>query len=322
MEVLQDLNLKKDPDLLVGAELSDDAGIYRLTDEIALVQTLDFFTPIVNDPFDFGRIAAANALSDVYAMGGRPLTAMNIVCFPIRDLDKTIIRSILRGGLEVIHEANATMVGGHSVEDPELKYGLSVTGVVHPEAFLTNAGAKPGDLLVLTKPLGTGILATALKAGQLNEKSTRELTRLMTTLNRSAAEAAVEIGANACTDITGFGLLGHCLELARASRVGLKIDTGKVPIIADTLTFCSIGLVPGGSYINQKFCSAELKIDPSVDPILLDVLFDPQTSGGLLISVPRNKVAALVQKLIENKTPSAAVIGEVVKALPGTICCG
>ncbi len=321
MEALQDLNLKKDPDLLVGAELSDDAGIYRLTDEIALVQTLDFFTPIVNDPFDFGQIAAANALSDVYAMGGRPLTAMNIVCFPIKVLDKTIIRSILRGGLEVIHEANATMVGGHSVEDPELKYGLSVTGVVHPEAFLTNAGAKPGDLLVLTKPLGTGILATALKAGELNEKSTRELTRLMTTLNRGAAEAAVEAGANACTDITGFGLLGHCLELARASRVGLKIDTGQVPIIADTLTFCSIGLVPGGSHINQKFCSGNLKIDPSVDPILLDVLCDPQTSGGLLISVSRNKVAALVQKLIENKTPSAAVIGEVVEALPGTIRC-
>lgn len=313
--------MEKDPNLLVGIDVSDDAGIYRLTDEIALIQTLDFFTPIVNDPFDFGRIAAANALSDVYAMGGRPLTAMNIVCFPIKDMDKSILRSILQGGLEIIHKANAVMVGGHSVEDPELKYGLSVTGIIHPKKFLTNASARPGDLLILTKPLGTGILATALKAGELDNKTTRQITELMATLNKDAAEAIEEVGANACTDITGFGLLGHCLEMAKASNVGIKINTKKVPVIPEAKTFASMGLVPGGSYTNQKFCSKHLEIDSSIDPILLDIMSDPQTSGGLLISVPKNKAPSLVQKLIERNTPSASIIGEVVKKTPGTIQC-
>ncbi len=301
--------------------MSDDAGIYRLTNEIALVQTLDFFTPIVNDPFEFGRIAAANSLSDVYAMGGRPLTAMNIVCFPVKDMDKSILRSILQGGLEVIHKANAAMIGGHSVEDPELKYGLSVTGIVHPQKFLTNAGAKPGDLLILTKPLGTGILATALKAGVLDEETTRQITELMVTLNKGAAEAMAEVGANACTDITGFGLLGHCLEMAKASNVGIKINTKKVPVIPEAKTFASMGLVPGGGYANRRFCSKRLEIDPSVDPILIDVMSDPQTSGGLLISVSESKADSLVRKLIEKNTPSASIVGEVVKKLPGIIRC-
>lgn len=313
--------MKKDPNLLVGIDVSDDAGIYRLTGEIALVQTLDFFTPIVNDPFEFGRIAAANALSDVYAMGGRPLTAMNIVCFPIKDMDKSILRSILQGGLEVIHKANAAMIGGHSVEDPELKYGLSVTGIVHPQKFLTNAGAEPGDLLILTKPLGTGILATALKAGELDKKTTRQITELMVTLNKGAAEAIAEVGANACTDITGFGLLGHCLEMARASNVEIKINTKKVPVIPEAKTFASMGLVPGGSYTNRKFCSKHLEIDSSVEPILLDIMSDPQTSGGLLISVSKSKAPSLVQKLIEKNTPSASIVGEVVKKSPGIIRC-
>lgn len=305
----------------MGIDVSDDAGIYRLTDEIALVQTLDFFTPIVDDPFDFGRIAAANALSDVYAMGGRPLTAMNIVCFPIKDMDKAILRSILQGGLEVIHEAGATMIGGHSIEDPELKYGLSVTGIVHPEKFLTNAGAKPGDFLILTKPLGTGILATALKAGELNEKTTGRITALMVTLNKGAAEATAAVGVNACTDVTGFGLLGHCLEMARASNVGIRINAPKVPFIPEAKTFAAMGLVPGGGYANRKFCANHLEIDPSVDPLLLDIMSDPQTSGGLLISVPQDKAPSLVQELLEKNTPSASIIGEVVGNSPGTICC-
>ena len=207
-----------------------------MTDDIALIQTLDFFTPIVDDPFDFGRIAATNALSDVYAMGGRPLTAMNIVCFPIKDMDKSVLSSILQGGLEIVHQSNAVMVGGHSVEDPELKYGLSLTGIVHPRKFLTNAGAKPGDLLVLTKPLGTGILATALKANMLNEEAAGSVTEQMATLNKGAAEAMIEVGVNACTDITGFGLLGHCIEMARASKVGIGIDTRKVPIMPGVKT--------------------------------------------------------------------------------------
>jgi selenide,water dikinase len=317
--VLNGLSLQSDPNLLVGIETSDDAGVYRLTPEIAIIQTLDFFTPIVNDPYDFGRVAAANSLSDVYAMGGKPLTTMNIVCFPIKEMDKIILRSILEGGLEIIHKAGAVMVGGHSVEDPELKYGLSVTGIVHPEHFLTNAGAKPGDFLVLTKPLGTGILATALKGRMLDENTTTKITELMATLNKDAAEVMTEIGVNACTDITGFGLLGHSLEMAKGSKVGIRIYADKVPIIPEALTYASMGMVPVGSHLNQKFCSRHLDIDSKIDPLLIDLLGDAQTSGGLLISVPASRSNELTQKLLEKKVPSAAVIGEVVNEPVGII---
>lgn len=310
---------ENDPDLLVGAATSDDAGVYRITPEIALIQTIDFFTPIVNDPFDFGRIAAANALSDVYAMGGQPLTAMNIVCFPIKEMEKAVLRSILEGGLEVIHRAGAVMVGGHSIEDPELKYGLSVTGLVHPERLLTNGGAKPGDFLVLTKPLGTGVLATALKARKLNEQLTVEITELMATLNRDGAEAMLEVGVNAATDITGFGLLGHALEMAKASKVGIRLYAQEVPLIPEALTFASMGLVPEGSHLNRKFCSRHMDIAPGVDAMLVDVLADAQTSGGLLISVPENRVNLLIQKLIERKTPAARVVGQVLSEPVGVI---
>lgn len=313
------LIFEKDPNLLVGIETCDDAGIYRLTDQIALIQTLDFFTPIVNDPYDFGRIAAANSFSDVYAMGGKPLTAMNIVCFPIKDMDKAILRSVIEGGLEIIHKAKAIMIGGHSVEDPELKYGLSVTGTVHPQKFLTNAGARPGDLLILTKPLGTGILATALKANKLDEKVIIEITELMAALNKDAAEVMVDVGVHACTDITGFGLLGHSLEMAKASKVGLRIYTEKVPVIPAAITFASMGMVPAGSFANQKFCSHHLDIDPSIDPIILDIISDAQTSGGLLISVSEKQASFLIQKLQERKTPSAHIIGEVLKEPMGAI---
>lgn len=295
--------------------------MYRLTEEIALIQTLDFFTPIVDDPHDFGRIAAANSLSDVYAMGGQPLTAMNIVCFPIKSMDRSILRSILQGGLEILRLAGAAMVGGHSVDDEELKYGLSVTGIVHPERFLTNAGSRPGDVLVLTKPLGTGILATALKAGQLDAEATARLTALMVTLNRGAAEAAAEVGVNACTDITGFGLLGHCLEMARASSVGMVLSSEKVPILPEARTFASLGLIPGGSYANRNYCAQDLEIDPAVDPILADIMSDPQTSGGLLLSVPRDRASLLTRKLAGKNSPAADIIGEVVEENPGTIRC-
>jgi selenide,water dikinase len=311
-EILRGLPPEKDPKLLVGVEKWADAAIYRLTPEIALVQTLDFFTPIVNDPFNFGRIAAANSLSDVYAMGGRPITAMNIVSFPVKELDKSILRTILEGGLEVIHQAGAVMAGGHSVEDPELKYGLSVTGVVHPERFLTNDNAKEGDVLVLTKPLGTGVLATALKGGALNEKLTNEVTELMATLNRGAAEAMMEVGVNSVTDITGFGLLGHALEMARASEVGMRLYAREVPIITEALTFASMGMVPGGSFRNRNFCASHVNVAPGLDPILIDLLSDAQTSGGLLISVPGEKADLLVQKLLEKRAPAAKVIGEVL----------
>lgn len=303
----------------MGIETCDDAGIYRLTDDLALIQTLDFFTPIVDNPYDFGRIAAANSLSDVYAMGGRPLTAMNIVCFPIREMEKAILRSILEGGLEIVHKAEAIIIGGHSVDDKELKYGLSVTGIVHPEKFLTNADAKPGDILVLTKPLGIGILATALKGNKLDTKTITKITELMATLNKDAAEVMVEVGVNACTDITGFGLLGHALEMAKASKVGLRIYAEKVPIIPEAVTFASMGMVPGGSFSNRKFCSKYLDIDHSIDSIFLDILSDAQTSGGLLISVPEKSATLLVEKLLERNTPAASIIGEVLKEPVGVI---
>ena len=245
-------------------------------------------------------------------MGGKPLTTMNIVCFPIKQMDKAILRTILEGGLEVIHQAGAVMAGGHSVEDPELKYGLSVTGLVHPDRFLTNDNAKPGDVLVLTKPLGTGILATVLKGGGLDEKLTEEITELMATLNKGAAEAMMEVGVNAATDITGFGLLGHALEMAKASKVGMKLYARDVPIIPEALIFASMGMVPEGSYRNRNFCSKHIDISSNLDPLLLDLLADAQTSGGLLISVHEKKADILVQKLIEKKTPAAKIVGEVL----------
>jgi selenide, water dikinase len=311
-DILNGLAFRKDPNLLVGIETSDDAGVYRLTPDIALIQTVDFFTPIVNDPYDFGRVAAANSLSDVYAMGGKPLTAMNIVCFPIREMDKMILRSILEGGLEIIHRAGAIMVGGHSVEDPELKYGLSVTGIVHPERFLTNAGSKPGDFLVLTKPLGTGILATALKGRMLDEPTARKITEIMADLNKDAAEVMEDVGVNACTDITGFGLLGHALEMAKAGNVAMRIYADKVPVIPEAIRSASVGMVPVGSHLNQKFCAQHLDIPSSIDRLLVNIFADAQTSGGLLISVPGPKCNELVEKLLERKTPSASIIGEVL----------
>ncbi len=320
-EALKGLKLVKDPNLLVGIEGSDDAGVYKLTDDLALVQTVDFFTPIVNDPYDFGRIAATNALSDIYAMGGRPLTAMNIVCYPIKDkaMGSSVLRAILEGGLDTIHKAEAVLVGGHSVEDPELKYGLSLTGVVHPQKFLANSGSKVGDLLVLTKPLGTGILATALKAKMLDEQVTRRITELMAALNKDAAEAMVETGVNACTDVTGFGLLGHALEMARASNVVMQIYADKVPLISEAKKYAAMGLIPGGSHANQNFCSQDLDVESKIDPVVLALLTDAQTSGGLLISVPAERAPRLVQKLEDRNTPAASIIGEVLGKGPGLI---
>jgi selenide,water dikinase len=318
-EILGGLPPEKDVNLLVGAEKWADAVIYRLTPEIALVQTLDFFTPIVNDPYNFGRIAAANSLSDIYAMGGKPVTAMNIVCFPVKEMEKAVLRSILEGGLKVIHQAGAVMAGGHSVEDPEVKYGLSVTGVVHPDKFLTNDNAKPGDVLVLTKPLGTGILTTALKGGMLDEKLTSEITELMADLNKGASEAMMEVGVNAVTDVTGFGLLGHSLEMAKASKVCIRLYAKEVPVIHEALAFASMGMVPEGSLRNRNFCSHLVDVSPALDAALMDILSDAQTSGGLLISVPSEKANLLTEKLIEKKTPAAKIVGEVLKKPEGTI---
>lgn len=273
----------------------------------------------MNDPYDFGRIAAANSLNDVYAMGGKPLTAMNICCFPVKKMEKSLFRDILRGGADVIHQSGAVLAGGHSVEDSELKYGLSVTGVVHPERFLTNERAKPGDNLILTKPLGTGILSTALRSRKLDEKTTKKITAVMAELNRGAAEAMIEVGVSSVTDITGFGLIGHALVMAKASKVGMHLYAGKVPIIPEALTFASRGFVPEGSKRNRQFCSKHVDVAAGVDPLLIDVLADAQTSGGLLISVPENKTAMLVQRLQDKNTPAASVIGEVMSKPAGVI---
>lgn len=293
-------------------ERADDAGVYKLSENLAIIQTVDFFTPIVDDPYMFGQIAAANALSDVYAMGGKPLTAMNIVCFPVKTMDISVLREILKGGLDKMREAGVTLVGGHSVEDSELKYGLSVTGTIHPSKVLTNVGAEPGDRLILTKPLGTGIINTAIKAGMADEKSIEMVTSYMARLNNMASEVMQEIGARACTDVTGFGLLGHAFEMIQGTGKGIIIYSSKVPIFPGAVNFAEMGLVPGGTYRNRDFRIHQVDVDPRVSPYLLDILFDPQTSGGLLIATSGEKAEEMVKRLKERGIEEAAIIGEVV----------
>ena len=314
-----ELPRETDPNLIVGQETSEDAGVYRLSDDIALVQTLDFFTPIVNDPYDFGRIAAANALSDVYAMGGRPLIAMNIVCFPIGTMDKEILKEILRGGLEKIHEAGAVLAGGHSVDDVELKYGLSVTGLVSPDKVWTNGGAQPGDALILTKPLGTGILATAIKAGLISPEAEKQVIEVMATLNNKAAEVMSTYSVHACTDITGFGLLGHALEMARASEVTISIEVHKIPVLSEVLDHAGMGLVPAGSYANKNFCAGHVREVGNIDPMYLDIIADAQTSGGLLIALASNEVEQALLDLKVAGIQEVVLIGHVVERSKGFI---
>ncbi|ACL02175.1 Selenophosphate synthase (Selenide, water dikinase) [Desulfatibacillum aliphaticivorans] len=276
---------QKHPDLLVGTSTSDDAGVFRLTPDIALVQTLDFFTPIVDSPYHFGQIAAANSLSDVYAMGGRPLTAMNIVCFPVCDLPNSVLTETLRGGLDKMTEAGVALAGGHSVDDKEFKYGLSVTGVVHPSKILTNANVKKGDLLVLTKPIGTGVLATAVK-GQVDfQESESLLIEISGTLNRRAGEIMHTFEPHACTDVTGFGLAGHALEMSKGSNLSVTLFAHEAMFIPKALELASMGLLPAGTYANRQFCENYTKVHPSVEQVQADLVFDPQTSGGLLVSM-------------------------------------
>ena len=290
----------------------EDAGIYKLSDELALVQTVDFFTPIVDDPYDFGQIAVANALSDVYAKGGKPLLAMNIVCFPVDKMDISILRAILQGGLDKLKEADTLLVKGHSVDDPELKYGLAVTGTIHPDNVVLNNTVKVGDQLILTKPLGTGIISTAIKKGLAEKHTIDKIVKSMTTLNRKASELMVETGVNACTDITGFGLLGHACEMIEDTRVGMTITAASVPIFVEAKGFAEMGMIPGGLNRNRDYREPMVDISPSVPGYLADILFDPQTSGGLLISVPRDKAAGLLKNLHRAGIAEAAIIGEVV----------
>jgi selenide,water dikinase len=308
----------RDPNLMRGLASPDDAGVYRISDELAIIQTIDFFTPIVDDPYTFGQIAVANALSDVYAMGGKPLTTMNVVCFPVKSMDITVLKEILRGGVDKILEAGALLIGGHSIEDDELKYGLSVTGTVHPKRLVTNAGARAGDKLILTKPLGTGIISTAIKAKMAGEETAARIAESMATLNKRASELMQEIGIHAATDITGFGLIGHTAQMAVNSRAGITIFSDSVPVFPEVADFAEQGLCPGGLYRNREFYSPSVTIDDKVPAHTQDILFDPQTSGGLLISLAPTKASRLQDKL-KQAGITAAIVGEVTRQPRGKI---
>jgi len=306
------LDLPVDPNLIVGLDQADDAGVYRVSDDLALVQTVDFFPPMVDDPYSFGQIAAANALSDIYAMGGTPKTAMNIVAFPAKTMDISILRSIIEGGLDKMREAGVVLVGGHTVEDSELKYGLSVTGYIHPGRILTKKNLQSGDLLILTKPVGTGIVSTAIKAGLADPSLTDKVTRAMATLNKDAALVMEDFSVHACTDITGFGFLGHLAEMVVDSGKGVHIWSKSVPMYPEALEWAAMGLIPAGAYNNRNFRGAFVDFAINVPQRVQDLLFDPQTSGGLLIAVGDKEAERLVAALKAKGVNSAAIVGEVV----------
>ena len=305
-QLLGDLPVRRDENLLVGFDKSDDASVYRVSDELALVQTVDFFPPIADDPRLFGQIAATNALSDVYAMGGEPKLCLNILAVP-ESMGGGTVREILRGGYEKVYEAGALITGGHSIFDDEPKYGLAVTGFVRPDRVLTNSGARPGDVLFLTKPLGIGVLTSAQKAELLSAEGQALAARLMTTLNRGARDAMVRFRVHACTDVTGFGFLGHACEMAQGSDVQLEIDTNGIELIGEALEFARMGVLPAGLYRNRSF--AEPHVDPgSVELARQDLLYDPQTSGGLLIAVDPADADALYDAL-RGAVPCAQRVG-------------
>lgn len=284
-DILKGLVLPENPALLVGLHTRDDAGVYQLGEEMALIQTLDFFTPMVDDPFIFGQIAAANAINDIYAMGGKPLLAMNIVCYPQCE-DLSLLEKILQGGLSKVKEAGALLVGGHTVDDLEPKYGLSVSGLVHPAQIISNSGACPGDLLYLSKPLGNGVIATAIKAEMAAPQDVEEAVGWMTMLNKAGAEAMQEAGIKSATDITGFGFLGHLFEMASASDVQVEVYAGQIPFMAGALEYAGLGLIPGGAYSNRDYLEGKVVYTGKMDANRRDLLFSPETAGGLLMAVP------------------------------------
>jgi selenide,water dikinase len=312
------LHFPSDPNVLRGVDSRDNAGVYRLTDELAIVQTVDFFTPVVDDPYTFGQIAVANSLSDIYTMGARPLTAMNLVCFPRDTLEPSVLKEILRGGLDKMTEAKVALVGGHSVDDPELKYGLSVTGVVDPQRLITNGGARIGDRLILTKPLGTGIISTALKNGAASKLVIDRVAASMATLNDKSSAAMRDADAHSCTDITGFGFLGHALQMAQNSGVGFVIAGGAVPFFPEAIDFSVAGFLPGGLQRNRDYYSTCVTFASGISEHLRRVLFDPQTSGGLLISVGAASAAALLG-VLRGAGLGAVAVGDVVGEPSGKI---
>lgn len=306
------LTQRPDDRLLVGAGDNEDAAVLRFPAGKAMVQTVDFLTPVVNDPYLFGRIAAANALSDVYAMGGEPWSAMNIVCFPVKNLPKEMLRDALQGGYDALLEAGAVLAGGHSVEDEEFKYGLAVTGCIDPEHMATNRGLRAGDRLLLTKPIGTGVLATAVKGRWENSAELEAcLGRWAGRLNKAGGEAIQTFGLLGATDVTGFGLGGHVLEMARASKVGVELTLADVPIMDGALDLAGMGLVPAGSFANKNFCSSQVAVADGLDAVRVDLVFDAQTSGGLVLAVPQERVEA-VQAFLRERGDMAACIGTVV----------
>ncbi|MGI4787286.1 MAG: selenide, water dikinase SelD [Janthinobacterium lividum] len=310
-------NIPRDPKVIVGFGTLDDAGVYKLSDTQALVQTVDFFPPMVDDPYLFGEVAAANALSDIYAMGGLPLTALNITCFPA-SLDLGILNSILRGGLAKCQEAGVALMGGHTVDAPEIKFGLSVTGTIHSDHIWTNAGAQVGDTLVLTKPIGVGVITTGIKQGVSSQEAIDAALTSMRTLNRAARDAAASVGPNACTDVTGFSLMGHLYQMLRASHATARVYADQIPFLPGALELARQGIGPGGTQRNKAYFGEYVSLSSAMDPAVTELLFDPQTSGGLLVSVSGDKKDALLDAMAVHNVP-ATVIGEVIHTSDGHV---
>jgi selenide,water dikinase len=299
-----------DPNLIVGFDTADDAGVYRLRDDLALVQTLDFFTPIVDDPYDYGRIAALNSINDVWAMAGTPITAMAITCFPKKGVDPAILADIMRGGLETINKYGVTLIGGHSVDNEQIMFGYSVTGVIDPNKVATNSGARPGDIIILTKPLGTGVISTGIKKAQASDAIVAASVKTMLTPGKFAAEAMREFDVKGATDVTGFALLGHAWEMACASKITIEIDAGAVPLLEGALELASKGMLTSGDKTNREYVGSDVEIADSVDENLVKLLFDPQTAGGMLIAIAENNAESILATLSKNY-PNVRKIGRV-----------
>jgi selenide,water dikinase len=299
-----------DPNLIVGFETADDAGVYRLRDDLALVQTLDFFTPIVDDPFDYGRIAALNSINDVWAMAGTPITAMAITCFPKKGVDPVILAEIMRGGLETLNQYGVTLIGGHSVDNEQIMFGYSVTGVIDPNKVARNSGARVGDEIILTKPIGTGVISTGIKKGKAKESVVQGSVETMLTAGKFAAEAMRDFGVQGATDVTGFSLIGHAWEMACASKVTIEIDSAAVPLLEGALELASEGMLTGADKTNREYVGADVRIVDSIGENLVKLLFDPQTAGGMLIAVGKDRSGVLLSELKRNY-PRAGIIGRV-----------
>ena len=299
--------------MIVGFETADDAGVYRLRDDLGIVQTLDFFTPIVDDPFVYGQIAALNSINDVWAMAGTPLTAMAITCFPKKGVDPSILGEIMRGGLDILNKNGVTLIGGHSVDNEQIMFGYSVTGVIHPSKVATNSGARVGDVIILTKPIGTGVISTGIKFEKASPEVAAASVETMLTPGKHAAEAMREFGVKGATDVTGFALLGHAWEMAKGSKVTILIEPGRVPLIGGALELATAGLMTGGDKTNREYVGDDVEIDPALDKNLVKLLFDPQTAGGMLIAIASDQAEALLLRLRENY-PRASVIGKVTEA--------